>query len=373
MDESIRLGRVAGIRVGLNWSVLVTFWLVTWLLASTALPDAAPGHPRATYWAFAVAGAVMFLTSLFLHELAHAIVARRNGVTVRGITLWLFGGVARLDTDAVTPGAELRIALAGPGTSVALGFAWFGIAAVVSALDVGIAAVLFGWLAFINIVLALFNLLPAAPLDGGRVLHALLWRRHGDALRATVTAARAGRIFAFVLVGLGLLEFFAGGVLGGIWLVFLGWFLLSAARAEEESTRLERSLAGVRVGDVMTADPIVAPQDTSIASLIDMYVFTHRCSAFPLQDASGQVSGLVTLGQIKAVPEEQRSTTAAAAVATPIGDVPRAAPDEPLLEVMKRLDPRGPGRVLVFDGDRLVGIVSPTDVQRTLQIAALRS
>jgi Zn-dependent protease len=253
MKNSIKLGRLAGFPLAMNWSVVIIAWLLTWSLATTSFPHHAAGHTELTYWLVGFGTAVVFFASLVAHELAHALVARRHGVEVTGLTLWLFGGVASLGSEPSTPRADFRIAAVGPATSLGLAVGFELVALGVQAL--GIAHLLVEaatWLAGINLMLGLFNLLPGAPLDGGRILRSFLWRRHGDRLRATVWAARAGSVLAFLLIGFGVLEFFAGTSMGGLWMVFIGWFVLSAARAEEAEavtlklTATSESLTSVR-------------------------------------------------------------------------------------------------------------------------------
>ena len=302
MLEGIRLGRVAGFPVAVNWSVLVILWLFTWSLASYSLPGAAPGHSLATYWLAGFVGALLLLGSLLAHELAHALTARRAGLAVTGLTLWLFGGVASLRGEAKTPGADFRIAVVGPATSLVLAAAFAGIATTLDVFGLaGLPVSVVWWLAGTNLLLGLFNLLPGAPLDGGRILRAYLWRRHGDRVRAALGATRAGQVVAFVLIGLGLLEFLAGGGLSGLWLVFLGWFLLSAARMEETEVTTRQRLVGVRVGDVMSLDPRAAPSWLTVEEFIQRYVWGDRHSAYPVTGPDGTVEGLVTLAQLRGV------------------------------------------------------------------------
>lgn len=373
MTESIRLGRIAGIAVGFNWSVLVIFWLITWSLAVGEFPQANPGETDTSYWVAALLTGLVFFASLLAHELGHALVARRLGMQVEGITLWLFGGVAKLGGEAATARAELQVGVIGPAVSVAAA-AVFGLVAL--ALDgfgaSGLVVAVPAWLARINLILAVFNLVPAYPLDGGRVLRGLLWARHGNKLRATATAARAGRTFAYFLIGLGLVDFAAGASAGGLWFVFLGWFLFAAARAEEEGVMTRELLGGLRVRDIMSSDPVVAPASITVAELVERYALSHRFSAFPLVDDDGRPVALVTLGRVKTVPAARRHETIAASLACPLEEVPMAGPDDPLVDLLERMATSADGRALVFEHGRLVGIVSPTDVARILQVVTLR-
>ena len=374
MTDSITLGRIAGIRIGAHWSLLIVFALIAFSLSGSLLPAEVSGQPVAAYWAVGVAAAACFFASLLAHELAHALVARRAGIAIEGITLWLFGGIARLRAEAAGPGAEARIAAVGPATSLGVaalfGLLWLALAGI-GAPPLLVAGA--GWLAFINAVLGVFNLLPALPLDGGRLLRALLWRQWGNIARATVTAARVGRVLAYLMIAGGIVIFFVGDVLNGIWFAFLGWFLLGAARAEEEGTLVRQALAGVRVADAMTPDPFVAPGWITVEEFINSYVLTHRHSTFPVRDFEGRLVGLVTLGRLKQVPPHERATTRVVAVAYRLGEVTTAAPDEPLADVVGRLHAGAGGRALVFDQGRLVGIVSPSDVARVMARADLRA
>jgi Zn-dependent protease len=368
MDDGIPLGKVAGFPVSIHWSVLVILWLFAWSLASI-LPDRAPGHSPTTYWLAGFCGAVVLLA----HELTHSIVARRNGIKVVGLRLWMFGGISRLGSEAKTPGTEFRIAAAGPAMSLALAAAFAGVAAVLRTTGTAdIVVAVAWWLAGINSVLGLFNLLPGAPLDGGRILRAYLWHRCGDARRAAVRAARAGRSVAYALIGLGLLEFLLGSLVGGVWMAFIGWFLLTAAREEEARVLTRASLAGLTVADVMTANPHRAPGWISVDDFIGDHLLGDRHSSYPVERPDGTISGLITLNQLRRVPPDQRAATLVADAAIPLEHVPAARPADPLTTLMERLDPATGRRVLVMDeGGRLVGIVTANDVARLVDVRML--
>jgi Zn-dependent protease/predicted transcriptional regulator len=372
---SLRLGRIAGVEVGINWSALAIVVLIVAGLAAGQLPSAYPGYSRVAYVVAALIAAVLFLASLLAHEIAHAIVARRNGVQVQSIVLWLLGGVAQLEGEPQTPGADFRIAVVGPLTSLVLGGVFAGIGAIAAALGAGRLAVgVLAYLAGTNILLAIFNLIPAAPLDGGRVLRAALWRWRGDREAAAITAARAGRFVGFALVGLGLLETLVTGTFSGVWLALVGWFLVSAASAEEQQARMGSRLSGVRVADVMTRNPVVADGTMTLAEFVDRLAMSHRFSSYPLVDRTGRLTGLVTLNRVRAVPADARADTRLGDIACPPEGVPTAHPDEPLVALLPRMRGCADGRAVVLDEQgRVIGVVSSTDISRALQLADLRS
>ncbi|KAA1249859.1 CBS domain-containing protein [Mycobacterium simiae] len=372
MHDAIPLGRIAGFSVKVHWSVLVILWLFTWSLATT-LPSAVRGYAPVAYWLAGAGGALVLLASLLAHELAHAVVARRSGTPVSDVTLWLFGGVTTLGGEAQTPKAAFRIAFAGPATSLALS-ATFGALAVALALvrTPPIVISVAWWLAAVNLVLGVFNLLPGAPLDGGRLVRAYLWRRHGDVVRAGIGAARAGRVVAFVLITLGLVEFLAGGLFGGVWLAFIGWFIFAAAREEETRISTQQLFAGVRVADAMTPEPHTAPGWIMVEDFIQRYVLGDRHSAYPVAERDGSVMGLVTLRQLRELAPARRGSTSVRDIALPLPDLPTATPREPLTALLERMAPAGPAsRALVVDGGAVVGIVTASDIARLADVYRL--
>lgn len=370
MNADVRLGRIGGVEVSLSWSVLFIAWLLTWSLASSLLPSQVPDRDPAVYWVAGVVAALLFFVSLLAHELAHALVARREGVEVEGITLWLFGGVAQLHGEAATPRAEAFIAGVGPLVSfVVAGVAWVASLAFGGMGDgATLAGATLGWLAMINLILAIFNLLPAAPLDGGRLLRAFVWHRTDDPLRATQIATRAGRILGAALVALGLAEFAFQADLGGLWTVFIGGFLILAASAEGQSARLRDVLGGVCVRDVMTPDPVAVRDWMTVDEFLAEHAPSYRFTTFPLRGFDGKLSGVTTLGRVTKVPADERAGTRLRDVAVPIADMTTAAPDEPVMELLTRMPAGATGRVLVLRDDDLVGIVSPSDINRAVQL-----
>ncbi|WP_052844979.1 site-2 protease family protein [Streptomyces sp. NRRL S-31] len=368
MNETLSLGRIAGVRVGLHWSVLVIVALVTVVLARGEFPAAHPGHSAVRYWALALLTAVVFLVSLLAHELAHAVVARRNGVQVDGITLWMLGGAARLHSEAATPAAELRIAVVGPLTSLLAGGVLAGVAAALGALHTsGLVVEAVAWLSAINILLAVFNALPAAPLDGGRLLRAYLWHRTGDRLRATRGASAAGRALGWFMVLTGFAAVLFGHHLSGLWPALIGWFLIGAATAEARQAETRSVLGGVPVSRVMTPHPVTVAETATLGGFLAEGPFGHyRHSAFPVLAADGSVVGLLTVRRVEATPAQARASTTVGEVMRPLDEVVVAAPGEPVLDLLPRLEASPVRRAVVLDEGRLVGILTVADVTRAL-------
>lgn len=374
MRDTLRLGRISGIPVAVNWSVLIVALLLTWSLAVDVLPAAAPGRAAQAYWLGGIFGALLLIGSLLAHELAHAVVARRFGVEVDGVTLWMLGGVANLRDQAKTPGADFLIAAVGPGLSLILGLVFRAIELALRTLGldtlvIGVA----GWLAMINFVLGLFNLLPGLPLDGGRILRAIVWGLGRNRDRADSISTTVGQVLATVLVAVGVLALFSGQLVGGLWTIVIGWFIFSAARAERAVVATESSLHGVTVADVMSTPVLTGPAAASVAEFIDQQVLGGRRSAYPIIDQRGTIQGLVTLEQLRRVPAASRRTTPVREIALPLARLATCTPRDPLITIIGRLTQESGYRALVLEHGRLVGIVTPTDVARRLETISLRS
>lgn len=368
MTQTLRLGRVAGIPVGVHWSVLVIMALLMQGLATAVLPASAPGQPRWTYWVVAAGAAVLFLLSLLAHELAHALVSLHFGIRVQRVTLWLLGGVAELADEAPHARADLLVAGAGPVASILAG-ALAGVgafAATVTGAPTILTAALV-WLTLINGVLALFNLLPGAPLDGGRVLRAILWQVRGDRDRASMTAARTGRGIGLILIALGLTQVVFSGQLRGLWLAFVGWFLVAAATAEEAAARYRALLGDVPVRQIMNPYPLSGNPDQSVGDFTRTVVSRAHHRAFPLRDWQGHPAGVVRLADVTRVPVEARETTPLSEVATQPEQVAVVPASRPAAEIAPTLS-RG-GLVLVVQDDLLVGVVSQADMVRAAELA----
>ena len=363
MTSSITLGRIAGIRIGIHWSWLVVFALITWSLATAVFPDQNPGLGDGTYYAMAIAAAVLFFTSLLLHELGHAFQARREGMEIDGITLWLFGGVAQFRGMFPTAGAEFRIAIAGPLVSLALGAAFVGVALAISGVEEvdGIAA----WLGYINLALLVFNLLPALPLDGGRVLRSALWAARGDFSWATRVAAAIGRAFGALFIAGGLAMFFFESGTSGLWLAFLGWFLFGAATEEARYGKVYGALSGLRVRDLMApATTTISPGQT-IGELMDDVVWTDRQDAYPVVE-NGRAVGLLPFRLLADVPRGEWNTRTVRERMVPLAVLPVLSGDESLEHAIRTLS-GGIDRGLVVADDEVAGVISLADLARAVQ------
>jgi Zn-dependent protease len=366
MRQTLRLGRVAGIPVGVHWSVLVIMALLVQGLAASVLPASAPDEPAWAYWLTALVGSVLFLLSLLAHELAHALVARHFRIRVQRVTLWLLGGVAELTDEAPHARADLFVAVAGPLTSVLTGVVFGGAAAGASALGApSILTAALIWLALINVILAVFNLLPGAPLDGGRVLRAILWRVHGDRERASMAAARAGHGLGLILVLAGLAQVLFTQQLRGLWLALVGWFLLSAATAEQAGARYRSMLGNVPVRGVMNPYPLTGYPDQTVADFMRTVAARAPHRLFPLRDWYGRPAGVVRMADLSRVPADARETTPLSRVAMPVELVPVADAAGPAADIAPAVA-RG-GLVLVVEDGLLVGVVSAADMARATQ------
>jgi Zn-dependent protease len=370
MKQSIRIGRVAGIPVGMHWSVLVMLGLIAEILAVSVLPTVIPHMGFVVYWTVALAGAVLFVAALGAHEIAHAVVARRQGVKVNSITLWMLGGVAELDGLPPTASADLQIAIAGPATSFAASIL-FGAVALVAHLVHGptVVTAALTWLALMNVVLAVFNLLPGAPLDGGRILRGLLWRHWGDRQRASRTAQLAGQGLGGLLILIGLAELFAWRNIGGLWLMLIGGFLITIARSELRTDEIESSLSGLRVRDVMVGQPDAGDAGTDVSDFTSRVVFSSRQSAFPVVGADGDLVGVVFADTLAEVPPDDRATTRLSEIAVPVPAAYLTDPDIDADALLKQPPLRGELLAVVVDHQLVVGQVTVDE----LRLAMLRA
>jgi Zn-dependent protease len=367
VNARVRIGQVWGIPIWLHATWFPMFGLVTWSLAAGYLPSAYPGWSGGTYWLIGAVAAVLFFASILVHELGHSRIALSNGLPIRGITLFVFGGIAQTQGEAPSPGVELRIAVAGPLTSLLLA-GFFAVVGVAAGETVTVAAPAL-WLAQFNGVVALFNLAPGYPLDGGRVLRAALWWWTGNARQATRAVSATGQVLAFTLIGFGILTLLRGGTLQGVWMVLIGWFLQNAAAASAAEADLHVVLAGVTVEQAMTRDCRRVAADWTLDRLVQQEILGggHRCF---LVVADGRLRGLVTLHEIKAVPRNRWATLTLADVMTPAEKLTIVSPHDTLLVALQRMDHANVAQLPVLDGDELVGMIGREQVVRYVRLRA---
>lgn len=365
MRGSITLGKILGIPIRLHSSWFLVAALVTWSLAGGYFPQEYPGWATTTYWVVGAVTAIFFFGSVLLHELGHSVLALREKVPVRSITLFIFGGVAQISREPPTAGAEFRIAIAGPITSLLLA----GIAGLARLAMPGDAVLVApaAYLARINLGLALFNMIPGFPLDGGRVLRSVLWGFGTNFRKATLWASRVGRAVAFLFILLGVGQIFLGGFLNGLWIAFIGWFLNNAAESSYQQVVLRDTLAGVKVRNVMAEQCVTVPTDLKLDHLVDSFVLGegHRC--FFVSD-NGDLKGLITLHNIRATPQDQREALIASQVMTPVDALFRARPDEDLLTLLQRMDEANVNQVPVMDNGHLLGVITREHLLRYMRL-----
>jgi Zn-dependent protease len=364
MGAGWRIGRIVGIDISIHPSWLVIAALLTFSLAEGSIRQVFPGWPSGLIWLAGAVAAVLFFASVVAHELSHAVLARRFGMEVRGITLFIFGGATELEGDPRRPRDEALMAAAGPATSLVIGFALLGVA-LVAPQPVGD---LIGRLGLINVVLGIFNLVPGFPLDGGRILRALIWKLRGDRIAATGNAALVGRVIAYGLIVFGIVMTLQGGIGGnGLWLALIGWFLSNAAEATATQARIEGSLRGMRVRDVMdAAAPVVSPNE-SVASFVDNRLLRGDRRSFLVAYDDGGLAGMVTLADIRRVPRERWEETRVTDVMTRFNDLATIGPDEAATDALGVLQAREIGQLpVVVDGRTPVGLLTLGGILRLI-------
>jgi len=375
---SIQLARVFGIRIGVEPSWFIVLFLIIWSL-SGRFGEVFPGEQTKSY-VLALVAALLFFASVLLHELGHAVVALRNGIGIRGIDLWMFGGVAKMERDTDSAGLEFRVAAAGPAVTLVIAVVCFGVGSALSGASETLDStrfkaavgsevlVVLGWLTLVNAALLVFNLIPGFPLDGGRIARALIWWRTGDRARATVLAARSGRVISLLMIGGGALLALNGDLLGGVWLVFVGIFLGQAARQAEAQSAVTGRIEGLRVADVMDAEPVAVPVSLDLERTLDEYFARYGSPWFPVVADNGSLVGLVTRESVSSVPDaERRSLTVGSVMArdedSHSGN--RIRLEEPLESLLSREGLQRLGAIMAVDGEgQLRGIVTVEQVRR---------
>ncbi|MEV7613391.1 site-2 protease family protein [Streptomyces sp. NPDC089799] len=371
MNNALPMGRVFGIPLRMHWTVPVLVWLFGYSLGSRTLPDSVPDRPGAVYAVAGLAGALLLLASLLAHEAAHAVTARRKGIPVQGITLWALGGVTEMGRPRAA-GAAFLVAVSGPLTSLVVGAVAFGAGVGLGTVHGwAVPAAVLLWLGWINAVLGVFNLLPAAPLDGGRVVQALLWWRTGDRDRAERAAARSGQVMGAAMVAVGWISLLRGYP-GGLWLSFIGLFVMFVAGAERKHAALAPALRGLRASDAMTTPVETCPDWLTVERCVEEVALQARHGVLPVTDFDGRPSGLLHLGRLAKVPPDRRDDLRVRDVAVPLERCTACGPEDLLTDVLEKLTLGGGAYILVIGAGRLAGVITERDVTRLLQRHALR-
>ncbi len=366
MGSSLKLMRIAGVDVGVHWSWAFILLIVTWSFATGVLDHFYPGWSATQRWLGGALLAAVFFLSVLAHEMSHAIVSNRNGLPVRNITLFIFGGVANLSAEPDTPGLEFKIAIVGPLTSLALGALFAAGWAIIRPFSDGIAG-LSAHLALINTSLAVFNMLPGFPLDGGRVFRSIVWWRNHDQLKATLLASRVGEFIAYGVMAIGVAMTFFGGLFSGLWFLFIGFFLRNAASAGYEQMLMESTLSGIAVRDVMRRDVNDVSPEMTVDELVQEGVFRKNARCFAVI-AAGDFAGLITLTDIRNVPREEWPSTSVYRAMTPASRLHSVTPSENLTDVLRLMAEHDVNQLPVVQGRELVGMLDRGDVMRFIQI-----
>jgi Zn-dependent protease/predicted transcriptional regulator len=373
MRSSIRLGSLFGIEIGLHYSWFLIALLIVMSLVSQFQAIHAGWGPD-VIWSLAVLTAILFFVTLLAHELSHALVARARGLTTKAITLFALGGVAQIEKEPEDAKTEFLVGIVGPFSSavigaVSLAIAW-GIGWRIGAEPETPLRAMFVWLGYINLTLAAFNMIPGYPLDGGRILRSILWLASRDAVRATQRAAAVGKVIALLFIAFGIFQFFRGAGFGGLWIAFIGWFLLQAATASATSVALTNGLKGVRVSDVMTSDCVTLDGNMSVQEFVEGYLLRSGKRCFVVQQ-NGEVTGLVTAHEIKELERPRWPYTTLADVMRPLDQLHTVAPTSPVMEALETMGRDDVNQLPVVSGGHLDGIITRANVLQFLQTRAL--
>jgi len=366
MPGSLRIGKIAGIDIYINVSWIIILVLLTVSLATGWFPQLYRGWSTATYWVVGFISAILLFVSVLLHELAHSLVARRRGVPVKNITLFIFGGVSNIEQEPKSPGVEFQITVVGPLTSILIGVVCFLLWLPLRGTNSPLEGILF-YLAVTNLLLGVFNLIPGFPLDGGRVLRSIIWKITGSLRQATRIASITGQIVAYLFIFWGIWQLFSGSVLNGIWLGFIGWFLLSAAQSANSQVMLESVLRGVTVGEVMNPTPTLVPANISLQQLVDQYFLPQGLRSALVMQAD-QLAGLITLSDIRHVPREQWGQVTVGHAMIPLERLHVVQPQQNLNDVLPLMAGRDVNQLPVVQNGAVVGVVSRDAIVHYLEV-----
>jgi Zn-dependent protease/CBS domain-containing protein len=367
MGPGIRVGRIFGIQIAVHPSWFVIFLIVTYTMAVGELPRVFKTWEAGLYWVVGALISLLFFGSVLAHELSHSLLARRFGMRVRDITLFIFGGASTLEGEAKGPRDEALIAAAGPLTSLAIGAAMLGLGAITGQEQL---MAIFGWLGFINISLGLFNLIPGFPMDGGRILRAIIWRIRGDRNAATRNAALVGRLFGYLLIAVGVYVIFQGGnVFSGVWLALIGWFLSNAAESTVAQMSIEHALHGIKVREVMESDPPSISPNESVADLVNDRLIRGEHRSFLVRHEDGGLAGIVTLSDVRRMPRENWEAARVTDIMTRFADLATIGPEAELEAGLKLLQEREVNQlpVVTDEGRTVVGLLTRAGILRLIE------
>ena len=368
MTRAFRVGRIFGIDIEVDYTWFIIFFLVAAALSTGLKTWGLRDLPLLTKWLVAAFATLLFFASVLIHELSHSVVALRHGLGIEGITLFLFGGVSKMSDEPKSPGDEFRISVAGPVTSMALAVIFLGLAFLARrAPGADVFNPVFTWLAAMNGMLAIFNLLPGFPLDGGRVLRAGLWRGLGNLAEATRIASTFGHALGILMIVGGILLFLLGGGGGALWLSLIGWFLTQAAQSSYQQVLLRQALSGVPVSAAMTQEVQWIPADITLDQVVHEFVMMYNHPAFPVMD-NGQLLGLLCVNDVRAVPREQWGYVAARQVVPPLSEANSISPQTDAWDTLVKMTADNCGRLMVVEDGRLLGIISRTDIMRLMRM-----
>jgi Zn-dependent protease/predicted transcriptional regulator len=368
MMKGVKLFRVLGIQISLNYTWFIIFGLIVWSLASGYFPYHYPGLSRSAHWMMGFLGAVFLFLSVLAHEVTHSYIAKKEGMDVSEITLFIFGGVSQLTKEPEDPQKELKVAIGGPASSFVLALIFWILSKATSPFpDLLLYTGLLNYLAFINLSLAVFNLIPGLPLDGGRVLRALYWRKTNNLRKATQIASEAGKWVGVGIILLGLFWILAGNLIGGFWFVIIGIFLRSAAEGGYQQAMMKGALEGVKLKELMSRGVISVQPSLPIDRLVEDFYLTYKHNTYPVID-SDRIIGIITLKQVKEVPRSQWVEKTVRDVMMPLREDITLDPDGEAVDALQKMIRSGEGRLPVVKEGKAVGMISRRDILNLLEI-----
>ncbi len=365
--SSIKLFTIAGIEIRLDYSWFIIFAILAYYFGFNYFPALLPGLNKGFIALITIITVLLFFSSVLIHELSHSLVAKSRGLSVKRISLWIFGGMAQIEKEPENPKTELLMSLVGPGASFVLagifGLVWYFTRTILP------LSVPSGYLATINLVLGIFNLIPGYPLDGGRVLRSIIWKTTGDLRRATFIASTTGRVFGFILIAVGIFFFFRGSYFNGVWLAFIGWFLQSAAYMSYRQLIFEISVKGVKVRDILKDDLVKVPGNMTIEELVDDYFMKYRFSRFPIvsDKHSNRIIGVVSIHDIKAFPKEKWDSVTLGSIVKTLSENEKINIGSEVSDAFRQMSSNNLGHLVVFEGNRIKGMITKTDVMNYIK------